>query len=1023
MNRKPTARVMAALGLSLMFAACSGSNGSNGKSCTITPADGGGQQLVCPDGTSTLIAGTTPIPVNDAGATSCTIQTDDAGTKTLRCPDGTSVTLATSTPSPVDATVSADAPGSVDAGTATNDGLVLNVPAMTGDEWSALSLMGTVTGVKIPTTGAGTPIVSFKVTNQNGVPVAGLGQKGPDGFSGHFAFTIAKLVASITDPTTSAIVPSQWVNYEFVKMPTATAPQGSVVVTPDPETNGTLVDNEDGTYEYTFNLDVTQAATIAGGLSYKAPYALADLGALRYDPTATHRVVVLVGGAPTSSNVGALPVRNPATITYDFVPSGSAVTQTRDIVQLKACNACHTKLSLHAAYMPPVVDTNACVVCHTDQMKYGSTESFPATGTILTPGPAPDFAAFDPGNTTRIDGRAVPAFPNFIHKIHMGENLGLSGYDFLGAPFDTRFPHDINNCATCHVPGAAAPQANDWNTVPSLVACGSCHDTVNFTTGANHSLGGVQTDDTKCGVCHTPALITSNHIPVVPIDPSNAGLAGGTNTHTNASFIADNASNLPTGAIPITYKLISATVTPAGNPQWVFELLAKGTPFALNTYGATTPELIPSAVGKFVGSPTLEMAFAVPQDGILTPADYNGAVSINLKSLWRGSTAAGVALAAGSGVVLNSDGISYTATYTGATVPANAMMVTGGIGLNYGVVATSAITAATTPQLLAGLTDSLPITQTDLAAYPFNATTFQGGLAIPAPVQTVLVSGATYLTATQTARRQIVSTANCNSCHEQLGLFTNPAKQATFHAGQRNDANSCVFCHNTTGTDSGWSYNIKEVAHSIHSAGMRNTPFTWQSGSTEFLVGYPGIQNNCEACHLSGTYNFSAATSAAAVGNLLNTTLAAGTTAISTTGIVLTDPSKYSATATYISPFVTAGTIYGNNFTVNTGIAAKSVTWPFTGGTAISVPVGGTLEADPTTPVNSPIASACYACHDAADARNHMISNGAWLDVSRASIGTYAAGVATVAPINQEQCLVCHGSGALADIKAVHMNF
>jgi OmcA/MtrC family decaheme c-type cytochrome len=204
---------------------------------------------------------------------------------------------------------------------------------------------------------------------------------------------------------------------------------------------------------------------------------------------------------------------------------------------------------------------------------------------------------------------------------------------------------------------------------------------------------------------------------------------------------------------------------------------------------------------------------------------------------------------------------------------------------------------------------------------------------------------------------------------------------------------------------------------------MRNTPYTWQSGSTEFLVGYPGIQNNCEACHLPGTYNFSATTSAAAVGSLLNTTLAAGTTALSATGIVLTDPSKYSATATYISPFVTAGAIYGNNLTVNTGIAAKSVTWPFTGGTAISVPVGGTLEADPTTLVNSPIASACYACHDAPDARKHMISNGAWLNQPRASIGTYAAGVATVAPVNQEQCLVCHGSGALADIKAVHMSF
>jgi OmcA/MtrC family decaheme c-type cytochrome len=1017
---------MVTVGLSLGLAACSGSNGTNGTnggSCTVGPADGGGQVLTCPDGTKAVVGAGTPLPAMDGGATSCTIQTADGGT-TIRCPDGTSVTIPNAAPV---------ATGTVDAsGASATGGLVINVPALSAADWSGLSLMGTVTSVKIPATGAGTPVVKFKVTTQNNVPVVGLAQKGPDGFSAHLAFTIAKLVAGTTDPTSGATTPSHWVNYEFVKMPTTAAPKGSVVATPDPESNGTLVDNNDGTYQYTFNLDVTQAATIAAGQTYAAPYALADLGDLTYDATATHRVVVLVGGAPTSANAGALPVLNPATISYDFVPNGGAVAQTRNIVEVNNCNACHTKLSLHAAFMPPVVDTAACVVCHTDQMKYGSTESYPATGTVLTPGPNPDFAAFDPGNTTRIDGRAVPAFPNFIHKIHMGENLGMTGTDFLGAPFDTRFPQDIKNCTNCHTKTVAAPQGDNWNLVPSRLACGSCHDTVSFTTGVNHK-GGIQADDSKCGVCHSATAVAGYHVPVVGIDPNNVGLvpAPAGNAHTNASYIADNASNLPTGAIAITYKLMSATVTAAGNPQWVFELLANGTPFNLNTYSAATPELIPSTVGGFVGSPTLEMAFGVPQDGIQTPADYNGAVSVNLKSLWRGYTAGSagttvvqpVALAAGSGVVLNSDGISYTATYTGATVPANAVMVTAGIGFNYGAIAAATIAAATTPLFIAGLTDTLPITQTDLPAYPFSATTYQGGLTVPAPVQTVVASASTYLAAKPAARRQIVSNDKCNACHEHLGLFTSPTVQPTFHTGQRNDANSCTFCHNTTGTDSGWSYNIKEVVHSIHSAGMRNTPYTWQAGSTEFEVGYPAIQNNCEACHLAGTYDFTASASAAAVGNLLNTTIVAGTTAINASGVVLTDPAQYSTTAVYISPFVTAGTIYGNNLTVNTGLAAKNVTWPFTGGTAVSVPVGGTLEADPTTLVNSPIASACYACHDAPDARKHMISNGAWLNVPRGSIGTYAAGVASLPPVNQEQCLVCHESGAVADIKAVHMNF
>jgi len=38
--------------------------------------------------------------------------------------------------------------------------------------------------------------------------------------------------------------------------------------------------------------------------------------------------------------------------------------------------------------------------------------------------------------------------------------------------------------------------------VPTMEACGSCHDNVNFATGANHGTGGVQTSNQACSFCH-----------------------------------------------------------------------------------------------------------------------------------------------------------------------------------------------------------------------------------------------------------------------------------------------------------------------------------------------------------------------------------------------------------------------------------------------------------------------------------------------------------------------------------------
>jgi hypothetical protein len=91
------------------------------------------------------------------------------------------------------------------------------------------------------------------------------------------------------------------------------------------------------------------------------------------------------------------------------------------------------------------------------------------------------------------------------------------------------------------------------------------------------------------------------------------------------------------------------------------------------------------------------------------------------------------------------------------------------------------------------------------------------------------------------------------------------------------------------------------------------------------------------------------------------------------------------------SPFITAGAAYGSGFSFN---AATGVTTP----------------AAASTLVNSPTVTVCSACHDSADAISHFRANGAAFYQAR---GTAIAGT-------NETCLICHGTGRIADIAVMH---
>ena len=207
---------------------------------------------------------------------------------------------------------------------------------------------------------------------------------------------MAKLVPGAAN-TGGGAQPSKWVSYLVMKPVTVAQAAGTIAAAdscnktdtaaatwcgtyPTSDTQGTLVDNGDGSYKYTFYRDVTQAAAIVAsltdsidGLSKKA-----DMGDVSYDASLTHRLGIQIGGAapgtgsnnPTANSAGApasVNMVNTANAVYDFVPSGAAVTATRDVVDIASCSSCHDgQVLAHGSRKDP----NYCVTCHTDQIKY-----------------------------------------------------------------------------------------------------------------------------------------------------------------------------------------------------------------------------------------------------------------------------------------------------------------------------------------------------------------------------------------------------------------------------------------------------------------------------------------------------------------------------------------------------------------------------------------------------------------------------------------------------------------------------
>lgn len=859
----------------------------------------------------------------------------------------------------------------------------VNLATITPEAWAAAKFTPVVTKVTI----ASPPVVEFTIADAQGNPVVGLEavkSKSSSAFLASYpnlAFTIAKLV-----PRTDA-KPSHWVNYVVTTVP-ASATASAAAGRPTTDNTGTLeaVTGTPGAYKYTFYRDITATKAQVDAMTFSGNNRKADLGDLTYEPNLTHRVVMaFIGAAPgTGSNTPtavtttpAVNLENPVITSFDFVPATGQVVpaaqSTRDIVSTESCNTCHEQLALHGGNR---ADTRYCTVCHTDQRAYGRAVAVSTAGQfpVLTESFTVDANgiktySYTP-STYVADGEVAGDFTVMVHKIHNGTALVKENYNYANVAFNKKGYSMLDNgqrmCSTCH---AGATNVANHASQPSRKACGSCHDGINWATGAGSTLadkaaavasgnamattghiGRAQGDDASCVLCHSPAATAIDH-QTQNITPHNP-------------VIAD-------GLVSFTYDLKSAAVNATTNDLTIeFGITKRVSPSNVDepvTLVAAAPSVANPLTG-FTGGPSFLLAYAQAQDGITTPVDYNNfngnlslakaqPRSVSIAQLLSTNNAANATIAASS-----TPGY-YVATIKGSgawAFPVGAKM--------RAVAMQGYFTQVTAPA------------------------TASAGIGRHAIAKIIKVGN-------DTERRKVVDAEKCANCHEWF----------EGHGGQRvKDPQVCVVCHvpglatsGRTLSDSAmtttaftasqlamlneWGVirnqlnasqqlpvttnNLKEMIHGIHAGRERVTPFQDARGDRIALLDFrrmdfPGKLNNCETCHVSAnsstqkTYNTVPANTLVSVFESVDADYAAAKAA--------------------------------NNNTATATMASNSLRLP-----------------NATDVITTPFAGACVSCHDGSSAKNHIKLNGGVVNGLRSEQGG-------------ESCAVCHGAGAEFDTAVVH---
>ncbi|MBI5485272.1 MAG: OmcA/MtrC family decaheme c-type cytochrome, partial [Deltaproteobacteria bacterium] len=381
-----------------------------------------------------------------------------------------------------------------------------------------------------------------------------------------------------------------------------------------------------------------------------------------YDANLTHRLMVGIRTTPSvalqQNGTNLSNFYNEKYFIKDFVPATPAVTPTvqRDMTTTDACNECHGKIGVTTPHGGRG-DVKYCMMCHTAQRANGRTPSTSTNGVFT-------------GTTYVADGEVSGDFVTMIHKIHMGSRLTKTGYDYAGVKFnDIVYPKAITNCRQCHKGDTAgelalAPQANNWKEKPSRKSCGSCHDNINFATGANAKVGGaahpVQANDQFCASCHGTGgpypvetfHMTENATPNNPLTP-----AGLVNFYydVNSVTVADDGT---TSVATIKFRIQQNTGSLAAAKSNVV--------FTGAGSSASTPPA-DAVLSGFSGSPSFLLAYykdTANQPATKFGADYN---NLGVKAAQPITVSIATLLNGSKGTLTGPDGSGYyTAVLSGA---------------------------------------------------------------------------------------------------------------------------------------------------------------------------------------------------------------------------------------------------------------------------------------------------------------------------------------------------------------------
>jgi OmcA/MtrC family decaheme c-type cytochrome len=461
----------------------------------------------------------------------------------------------------------------------------------------------------------------------------------------------------------------------------------------------------------------------------------------------------------------------------DFVPDGGPVVRRRDIVDMDSCNECHDNLVFHGRRF----ETQYCVTCHNPSLAGGE------------------------GN-----------FSFMIHRIHAAGafNTLHNGADYS----EVTYPQNLANCTKCHDPAdAATPQASNWMTLPNIAACDGCHN--NFSTGT-HS-GPAVTDNMTCTLCHGPGMaeeIRANHV-LPNATPHNPDLFPGQRN--------------------IAYELLDAAVDGLTNDLTVrFRITDDGTPLDLTNLPVDL--LNPSTMRAF-RYPGLLLAYALPQDGITEPADYNNM---------------GQRSAQPRSVGLNN--LSPIATGT----PVGSLSYDDVDGIMTAVITSPASQFPVGATMRAvGLQSYL---QQDLDADGAS------DVSLHTPSVVVAVTG-------DRARRQVVDSNKCSSCHE---WFEGHGGSRVFGFGSDF---VCTMCHVPNLSSSGRTIdpldndlaaelgpdplaypedtqNFRDLIHGLHSSAFRSRDYEHVRGGRQGYYNWSEVTfprgastRNCSLCHIDGS--------------------------------------------------------------------------------------------------------------------------------------------------------------------------